>query len=445
MAFLDRFRRQPTTLLVPDLREFVYLDEVSMYSLLSSRKPGVRVEFREDESLARTGELTGRFAASAGVVKSEMVAHRAIAETQGTQIVRKVTVQANFNELYGLLGQDLLLKSSTKPPERLEGSTRDEVLRHASLGHVAVEAMDIRRGQLLEIEVEFHTETLYQIAVVVRTFAELLTEAPELVTAEMRSDLSQVWAVGSVLDKLLVGLVPLRGRALNYVVAAVGDAEWIVHQAVAEHLSQEVAIKPLHVVGLANASSFWKDIRLVAFSGATYSVLARVDRAGLHDTWTPVRLFDVMRELAPELAQQLGPAGEGLLAAVERGTSTPGTHDATRRLNLALEDYGRELAAFYGREWDPALLRAGEFDVTDGSDLAIEDLRHEFDELTRRLEARTEIQAEREVVARLRSAALTKHGLMPLTPGGSATPPAKDGTQAPAARILDTELIAIYW
>jgi hypothetical protein len=34
---------------------------------------------------------------------------------------------------------------------------------------------------------------------------------------------------------------------------------------------------------------------------------------------------------------------------------------------------------------------------------------------------------------------------MPLTPGGSATLPAKDGTQAPAARILDTELIAIYW
>lgn len=445
MGFLDRFRRQLTTVPVPDLREFVYLDEVSLYSLLSSRKPGVRIEFREDEGLSRTGEMTGRFAASAGVVKSEMVARRAIAETQGTQIVRKVTVQANFNELYGLLGQDLLLKSSTKPPERLEGRTRDDLLHYASSGHVAVGATDIRRGQLLEIEVEFHTETLYQIAVVVRTFAELLTEAPELVTAEMRSDLSQVAAVGSVLDKLLVGLVPLRGRALNYVVAAVGDAEWIVHQAVAVHLSQEVAIKPLHVVGLANASSFWKDIRLVAFSGATYSVLARVDRAGLHDTWTPVRLFDVMRDLAPELAQQLGPAGEGLLAALERGTRTPGSRDATRQLRLALEDYGRELAAFYGRDWDPALLRASEFEVADGSDLAIEDLRPEFDELTRRLEARTEIQADREVVARLRSAALTKHGLMPLTPGGAAIPPATHGTQAAEARILDTELIAIYW
>jgi len=89
------------------LREFVYLDEVSVFSLISSRLGPVATEFTATESSSLTGELTGTAGVSAGVLKSELKARSEATQTHGTQVLRKATVQATLKNSMNTLKMGL--------------------------------------------------------------------------------------------------------------------------------------------------------------------------------------------------------------------------------------------------------------------------------------------------------------------------------------------------
>ena len=55
----SRNRRRPRPNPTEPLREFVYLDEVSVYSLLASRKSGVATQFTDSQTASLNSELGG--------------------------------------------------------------------------------------------------------------------------------------------------------------------------------------------------------------------------------------------------------------------------------------------------------------------------------------------------------------------------------------------------
>jgi hypothetical protein len=209
--------------------------------------------------------------------------------------------------------------------------------------------------------------------------------------------------------------------------------------------------RALDVVAVAEASRFWKDIRRVLFSGSRYSVLCRISRDGLHDDWTPVKLADVVRGFAPAVAEQISTAGQGLLTAAIRGTASGSqVDDPHTRMRAALQAYGRALAARYGQDtqWDSTLITEDIF-PGDGTHTwaTVEERRPPFEALTHRLRDALGIDPDREMMTTLRQDALLHAGLVPLARPGfgqhNATPAPQQGE--PHFRILDTELIAIYW
>ena len=142
--------------------------------------------------------------------------------------------------------------------------------------------------------------------------------------------------MNAVLNKLVGDLVPVRGRAIEYVTVKAADQDWVVHRQALRQLQQRFATasRALDVVAVAEASLFWKDIRRVLFAGSRYSLLCRIGRDGLHDNWTPIKLVDVVREFVPEMAEQIGAAGQNLLAAASSGSaaaSQGGDSDARMR------------------------------------------------------------------------------------------------------------------
>ncbi len=257
--------------------------------------------------------------------------------------------------------------------------------------------------------------------------------------------------MNAVLKKLLVGLVPVRGRAIDYVTVRAADQEWIVHRSVAQQLPEGWAkhAQPLEVVAVADASLFWKDIRRVLFSGARYSLLCRIGRDGLHDDWTPVKLVDVIREFAPEVAEQISAAGPELVSGIRASTVPATVCDAGHtKMRAALDAYGRDLAAQHDKMWDPAVVTPDilPMDPTLAWD-TVEEQRPPFEALTHQMRETLGIHPNRELMATLRHRALIQAGLVPLA--GSAI---SQDSAAPVprrvigqARILDTELIAIYW
>ena len=136
---------------------------------------------------------------------------------------------------------------------------------------------------------------------------EIVEEIPDATGLPSYDELVQARSVNRILEKLLVGLVPVRGHAADYGVVTIGDKEWVVHHKILRDLgiTDPAFVRPLYVVGVAEQAIFWKDIRRVLFSSARYRVLCRMGQSGLQDSWTPVKLAHVLKSVSPDLASQI--------------------------------------------------------------------------------------------------------------------------------------------
>ncbi len=153
------------------LREFVYLDEVSVFSLISSRLGSVAAEFTATESRSLTGELTGTAGVSASVFKGQIQSRNEAVQTQGTQVLRKATIQATFKELYEYVKAGLMLRTATDaPPDLRNAPDLDAALERSHTEGWATPAHRLARGQLTEIEVELEAEDIFRVGAVVGAF-----------------------------------------------------------------------------------------------------------------------------------------------------------------------------------------------------------------------------------------------------------------------------------
>ena len=434
------------------LREFVYLDKVSVFSLISSRLGPVATEFTATESRSLTGEVSGTGGVSTGPLNFGGAVRSEATRTRGTQVLRKATVQATFKELFDAVEKDLVIRrTAKKAPDARDLPDMELTLERGCTEGWAVRAGDLRRGQLAEIEVELEAEDIFRVGAVVGTFLDLFREMPEVVDLDVRERLREAISANALLGNLLAGLVPVRGRAVDLLTVQGSKEEWVVHRKGLEAWPEgsTMDVRPLDVVAVAEESLFWKDIRQVVFSGSRYSLLCRIGRDGLHESWTPVKLVDVIRDFAPELAEQIGAAGQVLAARISRGAAGVSLdRDGRAKMYAALDRYGRALAGASGREWDSALVTEDLCPVVPNrSWTTVEEQRPPFETLTKRLQEALKIIPERNLMAELRHEALVSVGLVPL--GASVVDPAKTepafGETGVAARLLDTEAIAIYW
>lgn len=411
------------------------MDEVSVFSLLSSRVEGVAAEFTATQSNSLTAELGGTTTANAGVVKSELRTRTEASQSAGTQVLRKATVQSTFRELYESIQPDLVLG---KPPNDLPALAAD-VLADAVHAGVATNVAELRRGHLIEVEVQLDAEAIFHLTTVMETFLELAKELPGQFASETRGQLGDALAMNAVMSKLLVGLVPLRGRATGHAVVAAESGEWIVDRRILPQFDG-VATRELDVVAMAEAPLFWKDLRRILFAGSRYTMLCRISKDGLQDEWNPVKLADTVRRLMPEVADQLGQAQWEIMQHLEPAALAASQPNDAERLHDALRRYARLLADHHGQDWHPSDLASA---ARHGTGPGVEGRRPAFEAVTDQFARDTGQATDPDVRAELRQAASQEAGLgltMPHTANvETALPHVRN------ERLLETEVIAIYW
>jgi len=416
------------------LREFVYLDEVSVFSLISSRLGGVATELTATQSSSLKGEMSTATSGNAGVVKSEVRSRAEATRTTGTHVLRKATVQGTFRELYGHIRDELALRPPAATAPDIMASDAERVLAAAVAIGTATPTDALCRGVLVELEVELDAEAIFHVVTVMETFLELFQEMPDGLAPGLHADLGDAVAMTAIMAKLLVGLVPLRGRAVGHVVVSVCGRTWIVDRRLLPALPG-VQMHELDVVAMAEASLFWKDLRRVLFSRSRYTMLCRVGRDGLQDDWNPLKLADIVRGFLPEVADQMAQAQGAILAAVA-APSAPKPPTGDDLFRDVLEVYASSLAEHHGVTWQPGDLSRA---ITAPTGSAVEDRRPAFNALTERFDAETGVHTDAIVRARLRHAATVS----------AATEASLSPTQPvyanPAARVLETEIVAIYW
>lgn len=427
----DRAARRRTAA----LREFVYLDEVSVFSLLASRLGPIATEFTENQRASLKAEVAG--------IGSSVEA--------GSQVLRKSIVQTSFKDLYELESKSLVLR----PLDHKTKLPKIDNIRHAISSKEVliadgwiIDPENLTRGNLIEAEVQLEASDIFRVSSVLSTILEIIDENPEMFGVE-GPNLTQGKAAGRVLDKLLVGLVPISGVAIDYQTVAVDDKEWIVHRKLLASLAdaESLSTYPLHVVGVAEQSLFWKDVRRVLFSNARFRVLCRLAQDALTHSWTPVKLANILDLVKPGLGDQIDTLGSVVLASMVNASSTDQTADRRELVRKALIRYAVLLGEHYKEQVTvndltaAGLLsdeRCDDFDT-------FEARRNAFNDIFTFMKQRINVNFEPLIVAQYRMIALLEAGLDPMGKPLPATTSVAIPPTSAEKKFLDCEFVAIYW
>lgn len=446
--FRKSARRDPSP-----LREFIYLDEVSVYSLLASRRGPIATEYTESEMASLNSELEASAGGSFGIGRGDVKSRVEAGQTRGSQVLRKSIIQTTFKELHDQERDSLVLR----PVDRREAPALKAVaqLQEAarSRSQWLIDPAVLRRGDLMEAEIELETESIFRVSAVVTTILEIMQENLQLFGSEGASHLPQVRAVGRVLESLLAGLVPIRGRLVDYEAVELDNGrEILVHRAVLDQLDEKDGLdtRPVHVVGVAERNLFWKDIRRVLFARSRFRVFCRVAVDGLADEWKPVKLVDVLNEIDPLLGQQVSDIGDVALEVMEgavSGRRITSREQHEQRLAVA-ERFATLLAEHHGHDLEESSVVDLVSELVPERDWlrTVDERRSVFASIADRMDEVLAVETSKESAAHYRVTALVDMGLG-LGPALESAKAVQSGLSPRRGeeRFLDTEIVAIYW
>lgn len=437
------------------LREFVYLDEVSVYSLVASRVGPLPEEFTATESSGSRDELSSSVQASAGILKSSLASRGEETAATGSQVVSRSNVQATFKDLVEREQENFVIQASATAegtPPLVTTTGLQALLATGEDPPWVLDATSLKRGDLAEVEVELEAEPSFRASATISSLMEMVQKTPELLGDLHGEDVRQAIATSRVLDLLHGGLVPLRGRLVHYRAVVSGQTEWLVHEAILSQLPADtaLAIRPVYLVGVAEAELFWKDIRRVAFSHSRYFVMGRIGRDGVQARWTPMKLVEVLQDFLPEVAGELDAGSRVFISAMaSQEAAQPGQDVRAALMRAALIQYAAAFATYHGHTCTEEDLARADLPTADQS-LAynsIERRRDAFRAITEFVAQKYGIPRDSLAEAQLRSAAMIDAGLG--LDGNNLVIGAPDEQvptpSAPEERYVDAEFVAIYW
>lgn len=450
IAWLRRRRASPTQTgdVLGPRREFVYLDEVSVYSLLASRLGSIPEQLTKSSSESLQSEVNSGIGVTYGF-KAEVGSKLAAASTSATQVVRKSMVQGAFKELVDVEHGKLALPDPVargEPPIAVDLSSLTALAEDPD-SSLVLAADQPERGQLLEVEVELDADPSFAFNTVVSELVRFMDENPEVFPVGLEG-IAAGEAMNRILAQLMVGLVPLRCRLLEYQAVEIEGSEFLVHRSVLSGCESPpgAEVRDVHLVGVAEEGLFWKDLRRVVFSRSRFTVMCRLGEDGLQTIWSPVKLIDVFKKVIPSIGMGLEEMIEGMISGFQSGAAQALEQPAVdEKMRAGMEHYAR----LYVAEFRQKPLAPDELAKLGGPDPGIdygqfEHRRRTLEQLTQALRKILGSDEDRDLEARLRNEAMEAAGFglggTNETPKLEVSPPVID-----AGRLLDVEFVAIYW
>lgn len=260
------------------IREFVYLDEVSVQSLLASLVGELPTEVTTLSARSAEAELSARVGSAVPLTPTVEFASRFKgASSTSSQTLSRAVSESLFKRLYEHIQHRLVWSTGT--------SRSDAPLR-------------LVRGDLIEVEVILAPDPIYGFNSAMGVMSGIADDYPILAKqGATAAILEEARPIQAVLERLLAGLIPLKSRAVELSATRI-DGDLVLKPATIAHQpsNSDIAVS---VVGVTEQDKYWRDVRRVLFSGDRFTVLGRIARDGLQSDWTPVKVMEVMRDVAP--------------------------------------------------------------------------------------------------------------------------------------------------
>lgn len=438
------------------LREFVYLDEVSVYSLLASKAGSIASEWTRTQTETLNASLGGDVKAGKGIASAGGSAQVGASASSSTQVVRKAIVQGSFKELHELVDSVTRKWAAPRSDVIVDPESLLERVRAAAYSPFHTDAADLKRGDLLEVEVELEAHKVFRVSTVISTFLDMMKDDAQIFGVSSTEGFSEARAGNRLLEQLMAGLVPVHAKVLRHKVVDTGAKVVICSEEAALRLQRNynLPVQDLFLVGMAERSLFWKDLRRILFGRSRYTAFCRLESDGLAADWRPVKLADVFRELSPELGSQLDMIGDVAYAAMEQASTRRAAPTVTAADVYNL--YATKLANATGHSEGVPLTASLVAQVEDAESTGqsivgaeIPELRRHFSTLTDLLMVEWQADAlSPETLSQLRFETMTELGLG--SHGGShrsesPAPLPGDDETTPSVRYIEAEFVAIYW
>ncbi len=429
------------------LREFVYLDDISVYSLVASYSDMIRVE--ETTTSSAVSKIGAGTSFGGGFMENKGELNASLSSTHGQerQVLRKAVIQSQFKDLYDA-HHDALCIPSFKHDNQISEICRND-LRNPQEKFIQngwlISPEKLVRGKLLEVEVRLGTEPIFQLITMIETLLDIFEG--ELADIGLSLPTAELQVVEKVLSRFLVGLVPIRGQVLDYKVAELEGKQWIAHNDVLKNIPKESVgtISEMFVVGVAEHSLFWKDIRRVLFADGIYKVFARIAVDGVQDTWTPIKLAYVLESIFPDKGKELNLS---ILDAFQHGSDRAAKNSvwSSEAKERALHGYICCVTKEHGIELTETQLQdvlcSVNFELAKFN--SVDDRRRVFRDIDERLTRQFELELCPEITALCRSLATVNVGQ------SNVSPPTLQDDEVASSKTegeyyVDAEFIAIYW
>ncbi|WP_106850538.1 hypothetical protein [Blastococcus sp. Marseille-P5729] len=440
----DRDNRQD---LPDELREFVYLDDTSVVSLLTSIKPGLTETVVNE--LSNSNDASGEFGARVGFGGAQLSGgvKSGTAGSESAQITRRAVAQSHFRELWRELSNGQVL--SLRPASRRDPvSSIDELAR--MLEDLAQEGLlipltRIFRGELFDADVRLEASNNYRLRLIAESIRGMVQDNRTMQTL-LGDDPATFVDTVDFLVRLLGDSVPVRALVLNFRVLQVHGVGYLVHETLLKPGSDLMqGSSDLYIEAATSASSYWVEPRTVLFSGESFRVLGRARGPVAPMTGESAEL-NVLSRVAPVLADQFSVALRAAYTNVVEGNPVApkkpaGSGPALEALKRVVDQHDFPLGA-QPTDSELAVLTV-EFET-------VEQRRIAFDRAFQMIEERCGVQVPKADRHGIRTAALSAAGFSAVNP----TPPASGGVGPPdrvdlpvesGANGLSASVIATWW
>jgi len=289
------------------LREFIYLDETSVVSLLAS------LEGEITESLITRSESVNReFGKSNKGLSYKGTGYNRINESEtlersGSETIQKSVIQSRFDELYESRQNQLLLPSE-------EG----------------LEVEEVTRSEIIELDGYVNVAESYRVFKILEYMTNTFEDIEELQESIEDIPREELDAVSGFLSSLFGNQVPVKIDAANYRIVE-GHIQHI------HNLNSAEEGKPISIVAYLNRDSLWDDPLTVFSDNTEFTIYGRVISNDVD--WTPLRLTRVLEDHFPDQARQVNMALKTALLNLEKeGGKSEVSIDVEKNLEELLSD-----------------------------------------------------------------------------------------------------------
>jgi hypothetical protein len=283
----------------PDLKEFVYLDEAALISLLSSTTGGITQQQTTSQKQRISSSITGSLGPIGASVGGE--------EVQSTETVQKYVIQSNFKELYEIRKKNLAISDHAELQPNVDAIAVEDTDFEFLQQEYSPETQTISRGRLIEVDATLRSSEIYEYFQVFDAFEDIVESfsTEEEFQQQLREEgvsTDEIAMILDLMDILMAGLVPIECKFSNYAVCG-DNNNVIVNKEWAS--GRDVESEDLYLSGFIDEENLWQEPSRVLFSENEFTVYARLDSPSPGKDWSPLKLVDILNSVFPDAAQEI--------------------------------------------------------------------------------------------------------------------------------------------